>query len=151
MHYASRMLVTISCVLEQDTLCRYDPYGRTLFREEYDQHGMRAARRAAIEKARVCSSWGIVLGTLGRQGNPALLAKIQKLLEEKGIKHSLVLLSEVMPHKLALMQGVDAWVQIACPRCACTPLQDTVGTSASILTIYTFQHVQHVQFWPCGT
>ena len=27
-----------------------------------------------------------------------------------------VLLSEVAPWKLALMEGVDAWVQIACPR-----------------------------------
>ena len=27
-----------------------------------------------------------------------------------------VLLSEVAPWKLALMEGVDAWIQIACPR-----------------------------------
>ena len=98
--------------------CRYDPYGRALFREQYDQRGMRAARRAAIEKARRATSWGLVLGTLGRQGNPALLAKIRALLVQRGIKHSVVLLSEVMPHKLAQMSGVDAWVQIACPRCA---------------------------------
>jgi len=27
-----------------------------------------------------------------------------------------VLLTEVAPWKLALMEGVDAWIQIACPR-----------------------------------
>jgi hypothetical protein len=79
---------------------------------------MRCARQAAIEQARRCSVWGLVLGTLGRQGNPALLCKIQKLLQEKGLKHSLVLLSEVMPAKLAMMQDVEAWVQVACPRYA---------------------------------
>jgi 2-(3-amino-3-carboxypropyl)histidine synthase len=98
--------------------CRYDPYGRVLTREEYDQVGMRQARRAAIEAARTCPQWGLVLGTLGRQGNPATLGKIQNLLQEKGIKYSLVLLSEVLPDKLAMMPAVEAWVQVACPRCA---------------------------------
>ena len=27
-----------------------------------------------------------------------------------------VLLSEVAPWKLGLMEGVDAWIQVACPR-----------------------------------
>jgi 2-(3-amino-3-carboxypropyl)histidine synthase len=101
--------------------CRYDPYGRVLTREEYDQVGMRQARRAAIEAARTCQRWGLVLGTLGRQGNPATLRRIQKLLEEKGIEYSLVLLSEVLPDKLAMMPAVEAWVQVACPRCAASP------------------------------
>ena len=30
--------------------------------------------------------------------------------------HLQVLLSEVAPWKLALMEGVDAWIQMACPR-----------------------------------
>ncbi|KAE8669934.1 protein ECHIDNA-like [Hibiscus syriacus] len=49
---------------------RYDPYLGKLFLEEYDHKGMRETRRRAIEKAKGAKSWGIVLGTLGRQGNP---------------------------------------------------------------------------------
>ena len=46
---------------------RYDPYAREMTAEHYDQAGMRAARRQAIEAAAPARQWGIVLGTLGRQ------------------------------------------------------------------------------------
>lgn len=39
--------------------------------------GMRAVRQAAVEKARGAQRWGLVLGTLGRQGNPAILNRLQ--------------------------------------------------------------------------
>ena len=97
---------------------RYDPYGRKLIKEEYDQQGMRDVRKAAILRAQQCSTWGLVLGTLGRQGNPALLKKVKRLMDAKGITYTLVLLSEVTPDKLAMMPQIEAWVQIACPRCA---------------------------------
>ena len=63
-------------------VCRYDPYGRVLVIEEYDQEGMRAVRRRAVEAARLAGSFGLVLGTLGRQGNPRILEHIQGLLEK---------------------------------------------------------------------
>lgn len=98
---------------------RYDPYGRIMTVEEYDQAGMRAARRAAVEAARGAQTWGVVLGTLGRQGNPRILDKLEALLDAAGRRHVTVLLSEIAPAKLAALAargGVDAWVQIACPR-----------------------------------
>lgn len=96
---------------------RYDPYGRVFTQEAYDQEGMRAARRAAVEKARGAHSWGLVLGTLGRQGNPRILESLKRLLEGRGRRWVAVLLSEVTPVKVAaLSAGVDAWVQVACPR-----------------------------------
>ena len=98
---------------------RYDPYGRILTVEEYDQEGMRAARRVAVEAAQTAELWGVVLGTLGRQGNPRILDKLTEMLERKGRKYVVVLLSEISPLKLkALGSGgaVQAWVQIACPR-----------------------------------
>lgn len=50
------------------SLCRrYDPYAREMTAEQYDQAGMRAARRAAVEAAAPARQWGVVLGTLGRQ------------------------------------------------------------------------------------
>lgn len=98
--------------------CRYDPYGRNLTLEEYDQKGMRDARRAAIEKAQSAKTWGLVLGTLGRQGNPAVADKLEALLQARGLEHSVILMSEVSPESLQLMPAIDAWVQVACPRCA---------------------------------
>ncbi len=98
---------------------RYDPYGRILTVEEYDQVGMRQARRTAVEKARNAETWGVVLGTLGRQGNPHILEKILKILERQGKKYITVLLSEISPIKLKEMAkngNVQAWIQIACPR-----------------------------------
>lgn len=67
---------------------RYDPYSKKLTRERYDHSRMRDTRRAAIMSARASIStmdtntrngdvfsrkelptWGVILGTLGRQGN----------------------------------------------------------------------------------
>mmetsp|Transcript_33693 Transcript_33693/g.80593 ORF Transcript_33693/g.80593 Transcript_33693/m.80593 type:complete len:557 (+) Transcript_33693:159-1829(+) len=67
---------------------------------------------------------GIILGTLGRQGNPAILARIRSLLHSRGLRTMIVLLSEIFPQKLEMLsttkpgsgKGVSAWVQIACPR-----------------------------------
>ncbi|KAL7471546.1 hypothetical protein ACHAXS_011840 [Conticribra weissflogii] len=75
---------------------------------------------------------GIILGTLGRQGNPAILSRIRSLLHSRGIRSIIVLLSEIFPKKLEMISnhsssspsasgngnrhGVCAWVQIACPR-----------------------------------
>eukprot|EP00892_Ulva_mutabilis_P000935 jgi/Ulvmu1/10842/UM007_0016.1 len=95
---------------------RYDPYGRVLTEEQYDQHGMRAVRRAAVERARSAQVWGLVLGTLGRQGSPALLRRLEALFSNAGLEYFVVLMSEVTPQNLALMPTVEAWVQIACPR-----------------------------------
>jgi 2-(3-amino-3-carboxypropyl)histidine synthase len=67
--------------------------------------------------------FGIILGTLGRQGNPAILSRIRSLLHARGIRTITILLSEIFPKKLEVMSntttnggGVCAWVQIACPR-----------------------------------
>ena len=96
---------------------RYDPYGREITLEEYDQAGMRAQRQVAIVKARNAKHWGLVLGTLGRQGNPKILDRIKELMRERKVTYTLILLSEISPQKLAMMSTkIDAFVQIACPR-----------------------------------
>jgi len=69
---------------------RYDPYARALTREAYDQAGMRAARRGAGGAARRARRWGLVLGTLGRQGNPGVLAHLQAVLIKHGLEHVVV-------------------------------------------------------------
>lgn len=125
---------------------RYDPYSRRLTHETYDHEEMHSLRRAAIQAARETlrspskhtsstslkqvgeskaphpsrpkpRTWGLILGTLGRQGNPYTLDLITHHLNARGIPYITLLLSEVMPAKLALMSGdVAVWVQVACPR-----------------------------------
>ena len=82
-----------------------------------------------IASNRTTKLFGIILGTLGRQGNPAILSRIRSLLHGRGIRSITILLSEIFPKKLEMMSntpksfgngregvGVCAWVQIACPR-----------------------------------
>ena len=95
---------------------RYDPYSRILTRETYSHTSMLSLRHTAITSARSAKKWGLILGSLGRQGNPHTMAKIEALLEEQGTPFINILLSEIFPGKLALMADVEAWVQIACPR-----------------------------------
>ncbi|KAJ8560266.1 hypothetical protein K7X08_004324 [Anisodus acutangulus] len=96
---------------------RYDPFMGKLFVEEYDHNGMKEERKRAIEKARGVKNWGIVLGTLGRQGNPRILDRLEKKMSEKGMTWTVVLMSEISPMRIALFEdAVDAWIQIACPR-----------------------------------
>lgn len=97
-------------------LLRYDPYARLLTREDYDHARMLELRQQAVRAARGARCFGLVLGTLGRQGNPAILDHLRALLTALGIQHIVVLLSELFPAKLSMFAGVDAWVQVACPR-----------------------------------
>ena len=95
---------------------RYDPYSRKLTRETYDHEEMHDLRRQAISSAKKARRWGLILGSLGRQGNPHTMTMIEKILNERGISFVNILLSEIFPGKLALLGDVDCWVQIACPR-----------------------------------
>lgn len=95
---------------------RYDPYSRTLTRETYSHNEMLSLRSTAITAARTAKKWGLILGALGRQGNPHTLTMIENHLDAQGIPFINLLLSEIFPGKLALFEDVDCWVQIACPR-----------------------------------
>ncbi|KAF2460425.1 putative diphthamide synthesis protein-domain-containing protein [Lineolata rhizophorae] len=95
---------------------RYDPYSRRLTRESYDHDELYNLRSSAISSATSAKKWGLILGALGRQGNPHTLALIERTLTDRGIPSINLLLSEIFPGKLAMMQDVDCWVQIACPR-----------------------------------
>ncbi|XP_047141529.1 2-(3-amino-3-carboxypropyl)histidine synthase subunit 1 isoform X2 [Hydra vulgaris] len=64
----------------------YDPYSKRFTREYYDHITMLKNRKSAIDQATNARCFGIILGSLGRQGNPKIL-KVYKL-----------------------------WIQIACPR-----------------------------------
>jgi 2-(3-amino-3-carboxypropyl)histidine synthase len=95
---------------------RYDPYSRRLTHETYEHDSLYDLRRTAILTARKARTWGVILGSLGRQGNPQTLTLIENELQRQGIKCINLLMSEIFPGKLAMMSDVEAWVQIACPR-----------------------------------
>lgn len=52
---------------------KYDPYSKTFTQEYYDHELMIDVRKMAIEEASKAKRFGLILGTLGRQGNPKVL------------------------------------------------------------------------------
>lgn len=95
---------------------RYDPYSRRLTHETYDHAQLLSDRGNALQQARKARKWGLILGSLGRQGNPHTMTLIENHLRERGITWINLLLSEIFPGKLAMMPDVECWVQVACPR-----------------------------------
>ena len=73
---------------------------------------MRDVRRKAVEAARGAKRWAVVLGTLGRQGNPHILTLLQHHLASRGLEFTMLLMSEISPPRLAMIQGVDAFIQV---------------------------------------
>jgi len=98
---------------------RYDPYERVLTREYYDHVGMQNVRKSMILRAKKAKKFGLILGTLGRQGNPAVLARLERLFESRNKETVVLLISEISPERIASLSengGIDAFVQVACPR-----------------------------------
>ncbi|VDB90155.1 unnamed protein product [Peniophora sp. CBMAI 1063] len=110
---------------------RYDPYSKKLTRERYGHQEMRSIRNDAVQIARksidslVSASteesplWGVILGTLGRQGSFKQLQAITKQLASSrtSIPYMPILLSELSPAKLALFNPhISTFVQTSCPR-----------------------------------
>lgn len=97
---------------------RYDPYAKTFTIERYAHDEMRAVRKRAVDQARGATNFGIILGTLGRQGSPNILERIQGVIRDSQKNSVTILLSEITPGKIKQLEksGVQAWIQIACPR-----------------------------------
>ena len=98
---------------------RYDPYERVLTREYYDHVGMQNVRKGMILRAKKAKKFGLILGTLGRQGNPAVLARLERLFESRNKETVVFLISEISPERIASLSengGIDAFVQVVCPR-----------------------------------
>ncbi|XP_023342495.1 2-(3-amino-3-carboxypropyl)histidine synthase subunit 1 [Eurytemora carolleeae] len=103
-------------VSEEGCLVRKGMIMNMFSEEGYDHELMKRNRLNAINQARNSKTWGIILGTLGRQGNPNILYHLKAKCEKAGKEVVTILLSEIFPQKLSLMPEVGAWIQIACPR-----------------------------------
>lgn len=115
---------------------RYDPYSKKLTRERYNHTEMRSVRHEAVQTARRSIDalahsesaisgpaepplWGVVLGTLGRQGSFKQLQAITHQLSSARttIPYMPILLSELSPAKLSLFSPhISTFVQTSCPR-----------------------------------
>jgi 2-(3-amino-3-carboxypropyl)histidine synthase len=104
-------------------LYRYDPYSKEFTREYYDIKSMHTIRQNEINKAANGQVWGLVLGSLGRQGSPKVLQvkfnsifesmyflfikTIKQRLKTNGKKFVQLIMPELMPDKLKLFKNVD--------------------------------------------
>ncbi|KAG9121514.1 Diphthamide biosynthesis protein 1 [Ceratobasidium sp. 392] len=106
---------------------RYDPYSKKITRERYDHAEMRAVRARAVRSASATideegarGTWGVILGTLGRQGSLRQHQSIQHQLRtsrRSSVPYVPILLSELSPAKLACFGPyLDVFVQTSCPR-----------------------------------
>jgi 2-(3-amino-3-carboxypropyl)histidine synthase len=96
---------------------RYDPYSKIFSQEFYEHKEMHTLRQVAIENSRNKTNFGLILGTLGRQGSPKIYDDLTSKLKAKGMNVTSILLSEISPLKLsAFKDSIDVFVQIACPR-----------------------------------
>lgn len=95
---------------------QYNPYNKLLTRESYHHDEMHRLRKEAIERGRHATRIGLVMGTLGRQGSPRIVDRLTRLIKGAGKTVTLFLMSEIFPSKLALIDDVDCFVQVACPR-----------------------------------
>ncbi|XP_023951057.2 2-(3-amino-3-carboxypropyl)histidine synthase subunit 1 [Bicyclus anynana] len=94
---------------------KYDPYEKKFTSEQYEHKVMQNNRNNQIKMAENAQKFGLILGTLGRQGSTKVLANLEKQIQNSEKKYIKILLSEIFPSKLALFK-LDAFVQVACPR-----------------------------------
>ncbi|XP_036355250.1 LOW QUALITY PROTEIN: 2-(3-amino-3-carboxypropyl)histidine synthase subunit 1-like [Octopus sinensis] len=91
--------------------CSYSPYTRTLTREYYDYAQMMSVRGKDIELASSAHTFGLVLGTLGRQGSLKVLQCLAQTFEKARRSFVLVLISELSPTRMAHFgDAIDAYV-----------------------------------------
>jgi 2-(3-amino-3-carboxypropyl)histidine synthase len=60
-----------------------------------------------IHKARTGKVFGIILGTLGHQGNLGILNRLKSLLQKRKKTVISFLMSELFPAKIKLIKGID--------------------------------------------
>ncbi|KAG8194793.1 hypothetical protein JTE90_017234 [Oedothorax gibbosus] len=95
---------------------KYNPYDKRITSERYDYDKMAAIRKKEIETASKVQNFGLILGTLGRQGSPKVMDNLRNVLQKGNKTHVTILLSEIFPDKLKMFPDIEAWVQVACPR-----------------------------------
>ncbi|KAM0681721.1 hypothetical protein GINT2_000235 [Glugoides intestinalis] len=95
---------------------RYCPFTRKMSKEFYDFEKMKNSRVAEIARAFNGKSFGVILGSLGRQGNKQIFNNVKTKLENKGYKVYKIVLDEINESLLDNFDFIDSFVQVSCPR-----------------------------------
>ncbi|ELA41948.1 diphthamide biosynthesis enzyme Dph1/Dph2 domain-containing protein [Vittaforma corneae ATCC 50505] len=96
---------------------KYCPFTRKLSQEFYDYEKMKVFREREIKRAFEGRSFGVILGSLGRQGNKHVFRNVAKRIESFGkYKIYKIVLDEINQDLLDNFDFVDAFVQVSCPR-----------------------------------
>lgn len=128
---------------------KYDPYNKEFTVEEYGHEEMQKVRRQAIIDAKHAKKVGLILGTLGRQGNPLTLNRLKREFAKAKVETVMVMLSEIFPQRLAQFPDVDCWVQVACPRLS---IDWGYAFPKPLLTPYeAMVALNHVEWMPTGS
>lgn len=91
---------------------KYDPYEKKVTEEHYNHELMRNYRKNAINQSMNAETFGLLLGTLGRQGSRSVLSNLQDQLKVLKRPNIIILLSEIFPNKLKLFVQIDTFVQV---------------------------------------
>ena len=92
---------------------RYDPYEKKITEEKYDHKQMLQNRKEAITKAKDAKLFGLILGTLGRQGSSTVLDTIEKRIKSLNKECIKILAPEILPQKIKLFSNIDAFIQVS--------------------------------------
>ncbi|VDP00879.1 unnamed protein product [Soboliphyme baturini] len=98
---------------------KYDPYSKECTREYYDNERMLDVRKTSINQAAACQTFGLILGTLGRQGSPAIFDVRKFRLLQCFIEIGVNILFESLLHRvISLLAKVihTLWIHVSCPR-----------------------------------
>ena len=137
-----------AAMIRNPTLCayRYDPYSKVLSLERYDTETMHKVRMDSIQRARGASKFGLILGSLGRQGSLPKFNKLRALLKDRGRQLTPFIMAELNPTKMNSIpkQQVEVWVQVACPRLS---IDWSAGFDRPILTPYELEVCLQEKSW----
>lgn len=123
---------------------KYDPYSKVLTAEAYDVDAMKNIRLDAIDQAKKGTTFGLILGTLGRQGNNSIFDRLRKILTKNGKVVIPFLMAEINRAKLPLITEIDVWVQVACPRLS---IDWGEGFDKPIITPYELEVAMSETVW----
>lgn len=96
---------------------KYCPFTRKLTKEFYNYNLMVQQRNSQINKFYKSENIGIILGSLGRQGNRKIMENVANHLNELGnFKIYKIIVDEINENILDEYDFIDAFVQVSCPR-----------------------------------
>jgi len=99
------------------TFYKYCPFNRRMTVEKYNYEEMKRMREGEIKRAFGGKSFGVILGTLGRQGNRQIMKNVIERIKGRGnYKIYKILLEEINGETLDSFEMIDSFVQISCPR-----------------------------------